>query len=179
MSTCTSCTVRPSNLIFPSDNRGECGTESHLSGLADVQATQYVPRRSPRAHLLNFFPTDILLELGKFGPTARAHLFVQLHNFPTHYLVLVVADDDFKFALVSVKNVVENAHTSMVMDDIGWLDVARIRGNEIRVQPGHPKDRVEVGMKRKTIGGDLMSRTHPAKADTGRWVYCCIWRSCY
>lgn len=98
---------------------------------------------------------------------------MQLHNFPTHYLVLVVADDDFKFALVSVKTVVDNAHTSMIMDDIGWLDVARIRGNEIRVQLSYLKDQVEIGMKRKAVGGDLMSRTHVGKPNTGRLVLPC------
>ncbi|KAF8532543.1 mediator complex subunit MED14-domain-containing protein [Gautieria morchelliformis] len=123
-------------------------------------------------------------ELAKFGASARAHLFVQLQNFPTHYLVLVIADDDFKFALVSVKSVVENAHTSMVMDDIGWLDVARIRGNEIRVQLSQFEDRFEAGMKRKAVGGDLMSRTSPTKPDTESfklesevirelYAYCC------
>lgn len=96
-------------------------------------------------------------------------MFVQLHNFPTHYLVLVVADDDFKFALVSVKSVVENGRTSMVMDDIGWLDVVRIRGHETRVQLSPFEDRIEggIGSKRKAIGGDLLGR-NIAKANPGR-----------
>jgi mediator of RNA polymerase II transcription subunit 14 len=151
------------------DHRGKCGTESCLLGSPDVQAAQYVPKRCARWWLHNLF-TNVRLELEKFGQSARAHLFVQLRNFPTHYLVIVIADDGFKFALVSVKSVVENARTYMVMDDIGWLDVARIRGNEIRVQLSQFEDRSEVGMKRKAVGGDLMSRTNPTKPDTERLV---------
>lgn len=112
------------------------------------------------------------VELAKFGPTARAHLFVQLHNFPTHYLVLVIADEDFRYALVSMKSVVvESTHTTaMVMDDIGWLDVARIRGGDIRLQPGGMVGYEEVGSKRKAMGGELMGRTSNVKSNTGRFV---------
>lgn len=83
--------------------------------------------------------------------------------------MLVVADDDFKFALVSVKSVVENGRTFMVMDDIGWLDVVRIRGHETRVQLSPFEDRIEggIGSKRKAIGGDLLGR-NIAKANPGR-----------
>ena len=151
------------------DHCGKCGTESHRSGLANLQAPQHVSRgyRVFFFHLHICSPAYILSELAKFGPAARAHLFVQLRNFPTHYLVLVVADEDFKHALVSVKSSVENAHTSMVMDDIGWLDVTRIRGSDIRVQPGQMEERWETGSKRKALAGDLAGRT---KHETGRSV---------
>src|ERR1700731_1654240 len=45
-------------------------------------------------------------ELLKLGPAARGTLFVQLSNFPDYYLVLVITDEDFRYALISVK-----AHT--------------------------------------------------------------------
>lgn len=115
-------------------------------------------------------PVHIFLELAKFGPTARAQLFVQLHNFPTHYLVLVVADEDFKYALISVKVIMDSANRTMVMDEIGWLDVARIRGNQIRVHPGQMEDRGELGAKRKAVGGDLMDRYGNLKHEVGRCV---------
>lgn len=53
--------------------------------------------------------------------------------FPTHYLVLVVTDTDFRYALISVSIVPEG---NLVMEDIGWLDVERIcvRGREARGQ---------------------------------------------
>ncbi|KAF8530531.1 mediator complex subunit MED14-domain-containing protein [Hysterangium stoloniferum] len=123
-------------------------------------------------------------ETAKFGPTTRAHLFIRLHNFPTHYLVLVVADDDFKHALVSVKTVMVDGNASMVMDDIGWLDVARIRGNDLRVQPALAEDQVETGSKRKAVGGELLGRSEAARPTTESfklesdvirelYAYCC------
>jgi hypothetical protein len=56
--------------------------------------------------------------------------------FPTHYLVLVVTDTDFRYALISVRIVSEGIYQSLVMEDIGWLDVERIcgRGREARTQ---------------------------------------------
>ncbi|KAF8256603.1 mediator complex subunit MED14-domain-containing protein [Lactarius quietus] len=52
----------------------------------------------------------------------------EAHPFPTHYLVLVVTDTDFRYALISVKIVPDSMYQSLVMEDIGWLDVERICG---------------------------------------------------
>lgn len=73
-------------------------------------------------------------EFIKFGVTVRALLYIQLTPFPTHYLVLVVTDTDFRYALISVKIVPDSMYQSLVMEDIGWLDVERIcgRGREAR-----------------------------------------------
>ncbi|EIM79913.1 MED14-domain-containing protein [Stereum hirsutum FP-91666 SS1] len=65
-------------------------------------------------------------EFAKLGPTARSLLFIQLTPFPNHYLVLVVTDDDFRYALINVTIVPDSMYQSLVMEDIGWLDVARI-----------------------------------------------------
>jgi hypothetical protein len=64
----------------------------------------------------------------------RGVLYIQLTPFPTHYLVLVVTDTDFRYALISVKTVPDSTVPSLVMEDIGWLDVERIcgRGREAR-----------------------------------------------
>ena len=66
----------------------------------------------------------------------RSLLYIQLMPFPTHYLVLVVTDTDFRYALISVSIVPEGIYQSLVMEDIGWLDVERIcgRGREARTQ---------------------------------------------
>ena len=87
-------------------------------------------------------------ELAKFGPQSRAHLFIQLHNFPTHYLVLVVADEDFKHALVSVRTVLEHGVSSMMIEDIGWLDVKKVRG-QVGISLLNEEEKVAIGMKRK------------------------------
>jgi mediator of RNA polymerase II transcription subunit 14 len=75
-------------------------------------------------------------ELNKLGNTVRSVLYIQLIPFPTHYLVLVVTDTDFRYALISVKIIPDSKYQSLVMEDIGWLDVERIcgRGREARAQ---------------------------------------------
>jgi len=70
-----------------------------------------------------------------------ALLHIQLVPFPTHYLVLVVTDTDFRYALISVKIVPDSIYRSLVMKDIGWLDVERIcgRGQEARAHNAAPE----------------------------------------
>lgn len=80
------------------------------------------------------------LEINKLGTTVRSLLYIQLMPFPTHYLVLVVTDTDFRYALISVRVGPEGIYQSLVMEDIGWLDVERIcgRGREARTQNAMP-----------------------------------------
>lgn len=75
-------------------------------------------------------------ELNKLGSTVRSLPYIQLIPFPTHYLVLVVTDPDFCYTLISVKIVPNSMYQSLVMEDIGWLDVERICGHgwEARTQ---------------------------------------------
>jgi mediator of RNA polymerase II transcription subunit 14 len=90
-------------------------------------------RRSP-------LPSTVLLthalfaEFIKFGVKVRGLLYIQLTPFPSHFLLLVVTDTDFRYALISVKIVPDSMFQSLIMEDIGWLDVERIcgRGREAR-----------------------------------------------
>ena len=67
-------------------------------------------------------------ELAKLGPAARGTIYIQLLSFPSHYLVLVITDDDFRYALIHVGVLLDSPLTTLVMEDIGWLNVKRIRG---------------------------------------------------
>ncbi|KIP06411.1 hypothetical protein PHLGIDRAFT_460187 [Phlebiopsis gigantea 11061_1 CR5-6] len=78
----------------------------------------------------NFRPED----LQKFGHQMGL-LYVQLANFPTHYLVLVITDQDFRYALVSANVLPEAMYPELIMEDIGWLDVRRIHGDEVIITP--------------------------------------------
>lgn len=70
-------------------------------------------------------------ELMKLGPTARSTLYVQLAPFPGHHLVLVITDDGFRYALIHVVPAPPEASAGTLrMEDIGWLDVERIRRRE-------------------------------------------------
>lgn len=70
----------------------------------------------------------ITAELAKLGPAARGTVYIQLLSFPSHYLVLVITDDDFRYALIRVTVLMDSPLTTLVMEDIGWLNVKRIRG---------------------------------------------------
>lgn len=63
----------------------------------------------------------------KLGPEHSWSLFIQLANFPSHYLVLVVAEERFKYALITTKPIENASFTTMIMEDIAWLDFDRIR----------------------------------------------------
>lgn len=62
----------------------------------------------------------------KLGNEARGTLFIQLANFPKHYLVLVVTDERFQYALITTKTIEDSMYASMVLEDIAWLDFSRI-----------------------------------------------------
>ncbi|TDL22587.1 MED14-domain-containing protein [Rickenella mellea] len=85
-------------------------------------------------------------ELAKCGPDARAHLFIQLANFPRHYLVLVITDQEFRYALISVQILADTPQANMVMEDIGWLDVQRIHGGNISIRERDHSDAHGKGM---------------------------------
>ncbi len=91
-------------------------------------------------------------EIKKFGQDAQGQIYIQLGNFSTHYLVLVIADQDFRYALISVKEVEQSLNHDLVMEDIGWLNVRRIYGDEITVEGAIGLDAV-AGQKRKREDG--------------------------
>ena len=83
-------------------------------------------------------------------------LYIELAKFPDHFLVLVVTDDDWRFALISVEMMQDTPCHDLVMKDIGWLDVRRIHGEEIVVSQRastHAADPA-VGQKRKRDSAD-------------------------
>ncbi|KAI0633692.1 MED14-domain-containing protein [Trametes polyzona] len=112
-----------------------------ITDLAE-QKVQYLGLQSFRER--NFAPE----ELAKLGPNARGTLYIQLANFPSHYLVLVITDNEYRYALINVKVQRETMYNNMIMEDIGWLDVKRIHGGDYSIVPGVPPDPV-TGQKRK------------------------------
>lgn len=103
---------------------------------------------------LAFYP----LEMRKFGPAARGTLYIRLSNFPSHYLVLVITEAEFRYALISVEAhpvLSETTHPNLIMKDIGWLDVRRIHGDHI-VITAQPNNQPEpsIGQKRKRDAND-------------------------
>ena len=93
----------------------------------------------------------------KLGPSARGYLFIKLTPFPNHHLVLVVMDDDFRYALISVKAVLKGMYQKLVMEDIGWLNVERIcaHGREVDVA----ENEVGLGKRKRDAGMDSKAST--------------------
>lgn len=80
------------------------------------------------------------LEYKKLGSPTLGLFFIQLSNFPSHYLVLVIRDDEFRYALISVETLPETKYSDLIMKDIGWLDVRRIHGEDAVVSAaGHDR----------------------------------------
>jgi mediator of RNA polymerase II transcription subunit 14 len=100
------------------------------------------------------------LEIQKLGPSARGMLYIQLANFPSHYLVLVITDEEFRYALISVDVLSESMYANMVMKDIGWLNIRRIHGDDVVVSP-LPEGTTE--MKRDA--------NDTSESDSTRYVY--------
>ncbi|KAI0273942.1 mediator complex subunit MED14-domain-containing protein [Russula aff. rugulosa BPL654] len=128
---------------------------SLLGGLTRLRVNTIVELAEQKANYLGYqtfrqrnFSRE---EINKLGTTVRSLLYIQLMPFPTHYLVLVVTDTDFRYALISVRIVPEGIYQSLVMEDIGWLDVERIcgRGREARTQNSTSKFRLETMVLRE------------------------------
>ena len=85
-------------------------------------------------------------------------LYIQLATFPHHYLVLVITDEEFRYALISVKERRDSMFAELIMEDIGWLDVQRIHGEEVVIKhrSGLDAPGIPAGTKRKrsTYEGD-------------------------
>ncbi|KAA1472975.1 MED14-domain-containing protein [Dentipellis sp. KUC8613] len=113
-------------------------------------------------------------EFQKLGPLARSLLYIQLSPFPNHYLVLVVTDEDFRYALISVTVVPESLYQSLVMEDIGWLDVAQICGHGGELEPGAPREAVKVN-DLGLAGQDRTSAKFKLETQVLRelYAYCC------
>ncbi|KAF9242015.1 mediator complex subunit MED14-domain-containing protein [Melanogaster broomeanus] len=125
-------------------------------------------------------------ELQKLGPSARGMMYIQLSSFPSHYLVLVITDEDFRYALISVKVIPDSMYGNMIMEDIGWLDVRRIRGEKgagstFEVVVGPRSAELQGGQKRKRnpgpVANDRRRREDNFHLETQTlrelYAYCC------
>ncbi|KAJ7755751.1 mediator complex subunit MED14-domain-containing protein [Mycena maculata] len=72
-------------------------------------------------------------EMAKLGSSARGAVYIQLTNFPTHYLVLVINDEEFRYALITTRVLTGTMYGNLVMEDIAWLDFDRIHGGDIAI----------------------------------------------
>ncbi|KAJ7209599.1 mediator complex subunit MED14-domain-containing protein [Mycena pura] len=71
-------------------------------------------------------------EMVKLGQGARGAVYIQLSNFPNHYLVLVINDMEFRYAFISTEVVTGTMFGNLIMNEVAWLDVKRIHGDDAR-----------------------------------------------
>ncbi|CDZ98251.1 Thyroid hormone receptor-associated coactivator complex component (TRAP170) [Phaffia rhodozyma] len=90
-------------------------------------------------------------ELIKFGTAVQFLIYVPLPCALNHYFVTIMTPADFRFALVSVRTVVEGGQRWMVVDQIGFFDreniVSRMRDDSANDFPAS-----EILGKRKRTG---------------------------
>ncbi|KAJ3571005.1 hypothetical protein NP233_g4045 [Leucocoprinus birnbaumii] len=90
-------------------------------------------------------------ELKKLGSDIRTFLFIQLANFPEHYLVIIITDTRFRFALITTETIRDATFAHMLIKDICWLDYNRLKQESVaaaRITESLNPD-VRVGLKRK------------------------------
>ncbi|KAJ7497072.1 mediator complex subunit MED14-domain-containing protein [Mycena latifolia] len=97
-----------------------------ITDLAEQKAV-YLGLQSFRRR--NFLPD----EMSKLGSSVRGGLYIQLANFPNHYLVLVITDEEFRYALITTRVLPGTMYGNLVMEDIAWLDFDRIHGGDITI----------------------------------------------
>ena len=107
---------------------------------------------------LTRMPTDkVTVEINKLGPDIRGYVYIQLANFPDHYLVVIITDDQFRFALITTEMSQNLPYPRMLIMDICWLVYDRLRQESLamaRVRDTLNPD-VRIGMKKKRELNDM------------------------
>ncbi|KAG6898139.1 hypothetical protein C0992_004855 [Termitomyces sp. T32_za158] len=136
------------------------------------QKAKYLGLQSFRRR--NFQPE----ELHKLGPSTHGTLYIQLSNFPSHYLVLVITDERFRYALITTRIMSESMYADMIMEDIAWLDFHRIHSEEITVTVHSSRSDMRIG---KTQNSDTRIMNDPAMEviDTGFNLETAVLRELY
>lgn len=87
-------------------------------------------------------------ELRKLGPQ-KPVFYVQLESHPTHYLVIIITDEEFRYALINTEVMADTLTNSMVMGDIAWLDFSRIKSDDLTITVRTDRVDPHIAMKRR------------------------------
>ncbi|KAG5646818.1 hypothetical protein DXG03_002195 [Asterophora parasitica] len=122
-------------------------------------------------------------EIPKLGPSLRGTLFIQLSNFPNHYLVLVITDEHFRYALITTRILTESMFSQMIMEDIAWLDFSRIHGEDILITSHSSRTDMRIGKRKRNSDEAVRMNSGVNDADSGfnletpvlreLYSYCC------
>jgi len=67
----------------------------------------------------------------------RGAIYIQLRNYSSCYLVVIIADEEFQYALITT---IESTSTNMIIEEVAFLDSVRIHGDDPTLSI---RDRVE------------------------------------
>ncbi|KNZ77769.1 Mediator of RNA polymerase II transcription subunit 14 [Termitomyces sp. J132] len=115
-------------------------------------------------------------ELHKLGPATRGTLYIQLSNFPNHYLVLVITDERFQYALITTRIITESMYADMIMEDIAWLDFDRIHSEEIVITA---RSDMCIGKRKRDSDTDIPNESEMRKVDSGFNIETAVLRELY
>lgn len=119
-------------VTLPWHPRPPPGVRSHepRSTLQRVRASTILDEVDSRAAYLGYTTARRLplrrTDLAKFGSSTRSVLFVRLPRLPLHYLVLVLDETGFRFALIAVREGGEFGQPLLAVEEVGWLDRNRL-----------------------------------------------------
>ncbi|KAF5370780.1 hypothetical protein D9758_002136 [Tetrapyrgos nigripes] len=68
-------------------------------------------------------------ELQKLGRSLGA-VYIRLQSYQAHYLVIIIENEQFQYALITTSVIPDSATTDMVIDDVAFLDPVRIHGDD-------------------------------------------------
>ncbi|KAF5351922.1 hypothetical protein D9756_007453 [Leucocoprinus leucothites] len=120
-------------------------------------------------------------ELKKLGSDIRTFLFIQLANFPDHYLVIIITDARFRFALITTETIRDATFAHMLINDICWLDYDRLKQESLAVaritESLNPDGRVGMKRRRELEFADAQSGLSDFNLETQMlrelYTYCC------
>ncbi|THV06734.1 MED14-domain-containing protein [Dendrothele bispora CBS 962.96] len=121
-------------------------------------------------------------EIQKLAPSGRmlGAVYIRLRSYTYHYLVVIIADEEFQYALITVAVMTESATTDMLITDVAFLDSVRIHGDDPTLSI---RDKVETRAAMKTRRPDEVLEPGGSKPWTGfqletqllreLYSYCC------
>ena len=69
----------------------------------------------------------------KFGQL-RTSIYIQLSPYPDYHLAMLATEEEIRWALVNVKDIISDDYRMKTVEDFGYLDVEKIIGPSTRRQ---------------------------------------------
>lgn len=95
------------------------GVRHHKKQLHKASGASHAPTR-PMLSLTGS------VDQAKFGSATRLPFFIHLHNQPTYFLAVVIAEHGLRFALVSFKIDADSPFPPHPIHELGWIETSKL-----------------------------------------------------